>query len=279
MGCLEGKVAIVTGGTSGIGRAIANRYAREGAKVIVGSIDSSKFESEKKKNKNLSIEYIEIDVSIEENICSLIEHATDRYGCLDIMVNNAGISGPGGSVMQLDSDPVIRAFEVLFNGVLYGTKHASTVMIKKGSGNIVNIASITGLVTFINSSHVYSALKSAVIQLTKTTALELGPLGLRVNCICPGFIATPIFGRALNIPEDKLEKSVEIVEELFSTMQPIKRSGRPEDVSNAALWLVSDQADFVTGHALVVDGGASCGTGWDPSNNRFGILAKAMTNL
>jgi NAD(P)-dependent dehydrogenase (short-subunit alcohol dehydrogenase family) len=279
MGCLEGKVAIVTGGTSGIGRAIANRYAREGAKVIVGSIDSSKFESEKNKNKNLSIEYIEIDVSIEENICSLIEHTTDRYGCLDIMVNNAGISGPGGSVMQLDSDPVTRAFEVLFNGVLYGTKHASTVMIKNGSGNIVNIASITGLVTFINSSHVYSALKSAVIQLTKTTALELGPLGLRVNCICPGFIATPIFGRALNIPEDKLEKSVEIVEELFSTMQPIKRSGRPEDVSNAALWLVSDQADFVTGHALVVDGGASCGTGWDPSNNRFGILAKAMTNL
>jgi NAD(P)-dependent dehydrogenase (short-subunit alcohol dehydrogenase family) len=136
---------------------------------------------------------------------------------IDVLVNNAGISGPGGSVMQLDSDPVMRAFEVLFNGVLYGTKHASTVMIKKGSGNIVNIASITGLVTFINSSHVYSALKSAVIQLTKTSALELGPLGLRVNCICPGFIATPIFGRALNIPEDKLEKSVEIVEELFST--------------------------------------------------------------
>ena len=272
---MQDKIAVVTGGTSGIGRAIVQRFLRHGARVVVGSIDflggSCTFEGATDR-----VTCIQMDVSRENDVESLIALTIERHGRIDIMVNNAGISGVVGSIAELPADAVRHTGEVLFNGVFHGVKHASKPMIAHGSGTIINISSITGLTTYINASHIYSAFKAAVIQLTKTAALELGPRGIRINCICPGFIATPIFGKALKVPEEKLGKSVEAAKVVFRDLQPLRRSGLPEDIANAAYWLASAEASFVTGHALVVDGGASCGIGWNPADNRFARIAAAL---
>jgi NAD(P)-dependent dehydrogenase (short-subunit alcohol dehydrogenase family) len=273
---MENKVAVVTGGTSGIGQAIARRFLREGAQVIIGSIESNghgSFEDAKGRAT-----FITTDVSREDEVARLVALALDRHGRLDVMINNAGISGVAGGISELAGNDVRNTVDVLFNGVFYGMKHAAKPMTVNGEGTIINIASITGLATYINAAHIYSALKSAVIQLTKTVALELGPSGVRVNCICPGFIATPIFGRALGLKGAKLARSVEVVKTLFNDLQPIRRAGLPEDIANAAYWLASSEASFVTGHALVVDGGASCGVGWNPDESRFARLAAALAD-
>jgi NAD(P)-dependent dehydrogenase (short-subunit alcohol dehydrogenase family) len=216
------------------------------------------------------------DVALEADVERLVASTLERHGRLDVMVNNAGISGVAGGICDLPGAAVKDTTSVLFDGVFHGMKHAARAMVRAGRGSIINIASITGLATYINASHIYSALKAAVIQLTKTAALELGPKGIRVNCICPGFIATPIFGKALGYRDKKLALSVEAAKSVFKDLQPLRRCGLPEDIAHAARWLASEEASFVTGHALAVDGGASCGSGWDPGNSRFARLAAAV---
>ena len=270
---MKDQVAVVTGGTSGIGRAIVERFLREGACVVVGSLEpgAGDFPS-----GNERATFVRTDVRKENDVERLIGATLERHGRLDVMVNDAGVSGVGGSISELPGDGVRDTESVLFDGVVHGMKHAARAMMQKGAGSIINIASITGLATYINAAHLYSAMKAAVIQLTKTAALELGPRGIRVNCICPGYIATPIFGTALGYRDPRLALSVELCKTLFRDLQPIRRSGLPEDIANAAKWLASAEASFVTGHALVVDGGAACGVGWDPGASRLGRLAAAI---
>jgi NAD(P)-dependent dehydrogenase (short-subunit alcohol dehydrogenase family) len=273
MTCLQDKVVVITGGTSGIGRAIVRRCLDEGAWVVTGSIDSRGGGLPPDSDRLRSMR---MDVTREADVEALVGRAVALRGRVDVMVNNAGSSGVAGSIAEIDEAGFQATADVLFKGVFLGVKHAARAMLPRGSGAIVNIASIAGIATFINASHVYSAVKAAVVQLTKTAALELGPKGVRVNCICPGFIATPIFGKALGLPDEQLDMSVEVVGEIFADMQPIRRAGRPEDIAAAAVWLASEEASFVAGHALVVDGGASVGEGWNPGVNRFGRLAEAI---
>jgi NAD(P)-dependent dehydrogenase (short-subunit alcohol dehydrogenase family) len=268
---MKEQVVVVTGGTSGIGRAIAERFVLEGACVVIGSTEPASGDFP------FGIEgasFVLTDVRKENDVERLIAATLERHGRLDIMVNNAGVSGVAGNISELPGDGVRDTQEVLFNGVVHGMKHAAQAMLQNGSGSIINIASITGLATYMNAAHIYSAMKAAVIQLT--AALELGPRGIRVNCICPGYIATPIFGTHLGYQDEKRALSVEICKTLFRDLQPIRRSGLPEDIANAAKWLASTEASFVNGHALVVDGGASCGVGWDPGASRLGQLAAAI---
>ncbi|MDA8253986.1 MAG: SDR family NAD(P)-dependent oxidoreductase [Rhodospirillales bacterium] len=268
-------MAIVTGGTSGIGQAIAERLVREGATVVVGS-DGVVDGQHPAGILRGRVTFVRMDVSREEEVEALVTGTVRSHGQLDIMVNNAGISGVSGGISSISAEGFDRTIAVLLRGVFLGIKHASVPMVRQGAGSIISMASITGLATYISAAHVYSAAKAAVIHLTRTVALELGAKGVRVNCICPGYIATPIFGKALGVPAERLDESVRIVKDMLKDLQPIARSGVPEDIANAALWLASDESSFVTGHALVVDGGAACGTGWDPGASRIGRLAAAM---
>jgi len=260
VGKLDDRVVVVTGGASGIGEAIARLFVKEGARVVVADIQD---ELGQKLVERLgrSATFIHSDVSLEDNVKGMIDQTVDSYGHLDCVVNNAGMGGAEGEIESISVAAFDRAMAILLRGVFLGMKHAAPVMKRQGKGNIINISSIAGL-RGISQNHPYSAAKAAVIQLTRTVAMELAQYQIRVNCICPGMIVTSIFGKFKGMSNPDIESKKENLIRLFERAQPIQRAGLPEDVANAALWLAGDDSSFVTGHALVVDGGTSAGQVW-----------------
>ena len=250
---LEGRTAIVTGGASGIGAASVRLFHAEGARVIAADIQDAA-------GKALAEElgagalYQHADVTQEADVAALVARATHEWGRLDCLFNNAG---SGGVLVPIEDTPV-EAFDasvaLLLRGVFLGMKHAIPVMRRQRSGSIISTASVAG-VTGGLGPHVYSACKAAVIQLTRSAGLELGPEGIRVNCICPGGIVTPLITGALGGGPGILDG----VTRLFAQLQPIRRAGQPEDIARTALWLASDESSFVTAQAIVVDGGLTAG--------------------
>ena len=260
MGRLDDKVAIITGGASGIGEATTRLFISEGARVLIADIQDEKG---RRLGDELgeSAEYLHADVSREADVKAVVDHALERFGLLDCMFNNAGVSGPTGPIESVLVEGFDEAVGVLLRGVFLGIKHAAPVMKGQGSGSIINTASVAGVRTGYGN-HIYSSAKAAVIQLTRSVAMELGESGVRVNCICPGFIATPLIGRARGLSQADADRMVGEIEVAFENAQPLRRSGLPEDVAKAALWLASDDSNFVNGHALVVDGGVIGGRMW-----------------
>lgn len=254
---MDSKVAAVTGGANGIGKAIAELFVKEGARVVVSDIDD---ELGQKLVKNLgeNATYIHADVSLENDVKGMIDRAVETYGQLDCLVNNAGMGGVQGEIETVPVEDFDRSIAILLRGVFLGMKHATPVMKRQGGGNIINMASIAGL-RGISQNHPYSAAKAAVIQITRTVAMELAPHKIRVNSICPGSIVSSIFGASKGMSSAESIKTYENLSRLFEKAQPLLRAGVPEDIANAALWLASDDSSFVTGHALVVDGGMSAG--------------------
>jgi len=167
---------------------------------------------------------------------------------------------------------------VLLRSVFLGIKHAAPLMKRQGSGSIVSTASVAGMRTGFGP-HVYSAAKAAVIHLTHSVAMELGESGVRVNCICPGGIATPIFGKGYGLTTEAADRSVPLMKQALSQLQPLQRAGLPEDIANAVAWLASDESSFVNGHALVVDGGLIGGRLWSEGLQRREALQAAMRSL
>lgn len=269
------KTVAITGATSGIGLAIAQRHLREGDRVVIGDIRAD-MTAESLGLNPAHCRIMRVDVTKESDVEALVAAAVDTFGHLDVMVNNAGGGGVGGGPVEWNCDELPGTNGVLFNSVIYGIKHAARVMVPQGKGSIISTASIAGISTHINSGLVYSALKAAVVQITKVSALDLGAKGVRVNCICPGYIATPWFGRGIGVAPENLDDAVRAAEEAFVDLQPIRRAGKPEDIAAAAYWLSSEEASFVTGHALVVDGGASVGGDWDPESSRGGVVRRAL---
>ncbi len=254
---LEGKVAAITGGCSGIGRASVEHFVREGAQVVIGDIldeNGAQIDAE----FGDKVAYIHTDVSKEADIKAMVDLAVSKYGRLDCLFNNAGFGGESTPIAELTTEGFNDTVGVLLLGVMLGMKHAAPIMVAQGSGSIINTASIAGLGTGYGP-HIYSAAKAAVVHTSKTVAMELGPKNVRVNAICPGGIATAIFGRGLGLPSQLAEKSAEAVKKGLENWQPIKRTGEPSDIAEAAVYLASDASSFVTGHALVVDGGATLG--------------------
>lgn len=274
MGKLDGKVAVITGGASGIGRASVQLFIEEGAHVVFGDIQDDKgktFAEELGPNAS----YFHTNVRKESEIKAIIDFAVEKFGHLDIMFNNAGFGGVGGSIEETLTDAFDVTMEVLFRSVVLGMKHVAPVMKKQGSGVIISTASVAGLRTGFGP-HIYSALKAAIIHLTHTVAMELGEDGIRVNCICPGSIPTAIFGRGFGLPQDAAERLAELLKIPFANSQPIKRTGLPDDIAKAALWLVSDDSSFVNGHALVVDGGLIGGKLYSETIDTFNELTAIL---
>ncbi len=257
MGRLEGKVAVITGGSSGIGAATARLFAREGAGLVIADILDEQGQNLARELGKAAI-YQHANVIVEDEIQAAVNLAVEKFGKLDCMFNNAGVGGTGGPIEETDTEGFDMTVAILFKGVMLGMKHAARVMIPQGFGNIINTASVAGHKTGFGG-HTYSACKAAVIHLTRSVAMQLGEFGIRVNCVCPGGIVTPIFGRVLGLTQEEAEKTLEPIKTVFQNIQAIPRAGLPEDVAKAVLFLAGDESDFINGEALQVDGGIGRG--------------------
>ena len=254
MGRLEGKVAIVTGAASGIGRASVEKFVAEGARVVAADLQEEKGRALEAELGD-AVRFLPCDVARGDEVAALVQLAVDAFGGLDALFNNAGFGGVSGEIDATDlGSPYARTVDAMLKGPLLGMKHAVPAMKRRGGGSIVTTASVAGLMGGYGP-HVYSAVKAGVIGLTRSVARELGPFAIRANAICPGGIATPIFaGRAAQSAGGNVDHAA-VMRPLLARMQPIRRAGEPADIAGAACFLVSEEASFVTGQALVVDGG------------------------
>jgi NAD(P)-dependent dehydrogenase (short-subunit alcohol dehydrogenase family) len=270
MGKLDGKVAIITGATSGIGAESARLFAKEGARIVIGGRREHLAQQLAQELGSGAIP-IRMDVSRESDIAEAVDLTLRRFGRLDCLFNNAGLAGVLGPIAETPTDALDDTISVLLRSVVLGIKHAARAMQAQRSGTIINTASIAGFFTGY-APHIYSACKAGVIQLTRTVATELGEQGIRVNCICPGPIGTPIFGSAFGLPADQAETLAQKLKVVFETLQPIKRAGESLDVAKAAVWLASDDSAFINGQSIVVDGGLSLGQSWSGFQEYLGKL-------
>jgi NAD(P)-dependent dehydrogenase (short-subunit alcohol dehydrogenase family) len=253
MGQLDGKVAIVTGATSGIGERIAEMFVAEGARVVAaGRREAEGRALEAKCGSNMS--FIQTDVTDEASVKGMVDHAVTRFGRLDCLVNNAGSGSPMVSIAEVEAEHFSAVFNTNVRGVMFGMKHAAPIMIAQGSGSIITIASGSALRGGL-SGHIYSASKAAVIHLSRNVAAEISSSGVRVNSISPGGVVTGIFAKSAGLDGAAADQVLGVITDLFATVQPIPRAGVTDDIANAAVFLASDAASFITGQDLSVDGG------------------------
>lgn len=247
-GRLDGKIALVTGGGSGIGQATALAFAREGAKVVVADVLVEGSEETVKHIKDGGGEAVSVktDVAQAAEVEAMVKRAVDTYGRLDCAFNNAGIAGAAAKTADYTQAQWDRVIAINLTGVWLCMKYEIQQMVTQGSGAIVNTASVAGLVGF-RSGSAYVAAKHGVVGLTKTAALEYAKAGIRVNAVCPGVIRTPMFERGVQVDPR--------IEETMAAREPIGRLGKPEEIAEAVVWLCSEAASFVTGLPMAVDGG------------------------
>ena len=270
---LNGKVAIVTGGTSGIGQRMVEVFAEEGAKVVVAA---RRQEEGQGLEARLGVRFVRADVANEADVKMMVERTIAWFGRVDCLVNNAGVPAPMVSIVDIDVASIDLLMAVNVRGVLLGMKHVAPAMLAQGSGSIINVGSIAALRGGV-SGHVYSASKGAVLAATRGVAAELGEKGIRVNSITPGGVVTGIFGKAAGLEGAKADKAAEVAKDMFAQLQPIPRAGMPEDIARAAVFLASDASSFVNGHDFVVDGGHTCVTrGWSRSVAGRGEIIKRV---
>lgn len=250
-GKLQDKVALITGGSSGIGRATAMLFGQEGAKVVVADVATDAGQETLKMITDAggNASFVVANMASPADIENMVKVTVDQYGGVDILFNGAGVS-MFAKAADVDVEEFDRVININLRGVFLGCKHAIPVMQQRGGGAIVSIASSAGI-TPNQYVSVYAAAKAGVMQLTKAIAVEYGTDNIRANAICPGFIETPM--TSLIIPKDPEGRD-------YSHLWPLPTIGRPEDIAHAALYLSCDDSKFVTGTSLVVDGGWTIGT-------------------
>jgi NAD(P)-dependent dehydrogenase (short-subunit alcohol dehydrogenase family) len=277
MSRLEGRRTVITGAASGIGAETARLFVAEGASVVLADLELDRGE-------RLAAElgdrarFVEVDVAEEGAVERAIEESIGTFGGLDVIFNNAGNPGSIGRIEDIDMALFDRTVAIHLRGVFLGIRAAARVMRPQGHGSIINTASVAGLRANYGG-HDYSAAKAAIAHLTVTAANELGEDGVRVNAICPGGIATSIFGRGAGLDADAAESTVGVIEAVLSDVAPMKRSGQPIDIAEAALWLAGDASSFVTGQAIAVDGGLVTGPTYRTSRARTESLVGALVEV
>lgn len=255
---LAGKIALVTGAASGIGRAVARLFAAEGAKVLATDILDDRGATLAAERPD-AIAYRRCDVTKPAEIAAAVDAAVKTFGGLDIIVNNAGAPGTVAMVEDMDDDAWDFAHALLLRSVVMGTKHAVAAMRARGGGAVINMSSAAGLIVG-GTPAAYTTMKGAVIHFSKAAAIELAPDMIRVNAICPGVIATPIWGKVrADADLAQADQVAAMMAHAGAALQPLPRAGEVEDIAEACLYLASDSGRFVTGQALVVDGGITIG--------------------
>lgn len=249
---LKGKVAVVTGGTSGIGRRVVERFVAEGASVFFSGRRAALGEEV---SKATGAAFIKADVAIEADAARTIRRALDAHGRVDVLVNNAGGVMRGGRLETLPLEAFDNLMAVHVRGALAHLKHVSAAMRGQRSGSVINIGSVAGHRAGYSSSLGYGVAKAALIHLSRCAAMELGEDNVRVNSISPGGIATGIFGKAMGLEAAAAEASIEKIKGRLAQLQTIPRAGLPDDIAHAAVFLASDESGFVNGADLVIDGG------------------------
>jgi NAD(P)-dependent dehydrogenase (short-subunit alcohol dehydrogenase family) len=273
MGALDGKVAIVTGGSSGIGERIVELFVEQGAKVVVAA---RRQEEGAALEKRLGVRFIRADVSNECEVKTMVDQTVKWFGRVDCLVNNAGVPSPMVSITEIDVPTIDQLLAVNVRGVLLGIKHVAPVMLAQNAGSIINIGSIAGLRGGV-SGHIYSATKAAVQSITRSAGAELGEKGIRVNTISPGAIVTGIFAKNAGVEASKADRLTDVIKGAFATLQPIPRAGMPEDIAQAAVFLAGDGSSFINGQDIVVDGGMTSVTrGWSASATARGEMGRRL---
>jgi NAD(P)-dependent dehydrogenase (short-subunit alcohol dehydrogenase family) len=266
MSRLPGCRTVITGAASGIGEETARLFVAEGASVVLADVDRSRGE-QLAAELGEQARFVPVDVAVEGEIERAVEESLTTYGGLDCLFNNAGNPGSIGRIEEIDMALFDRTVAIHLRGVFLGIRAAARVMRPRGSGSIINTSSVAGLRANYGG-HDYSAAKAAIAHLTRTTANELGEDGVRVNAICPGGIATSIFGRGAGLDGDAAQSTVAVMEVALADVAPLRRSGMPVDIAECALWLASDASSFVNGQAIAVDGGLVTGPTYRTSRAR-----------
>jgi len=248
VGTLDAKVALVTGGSSGIGRAAALAFAREGARVVVSDIveEGGRETLDMIRKAGGEAIFVKVDVIRAEEVEAMVKRTVETYGRLDCAFNNAGVGGEIATIENSREEVWDRVLAINLKSVWLCMKYEVPQMLSQGGGAIVNTASVAGLIGF-PAQAAYVASKHGVIGLTKSAALDHARSGIRVNAICPGVIRTPMIGRRLDAKPNR--------EAAYIAMEPVGRLGEPQEIAEAVVWLCSDAASFVTGHSMAVDGG------------------------
>jgi len=242
----KNKTALVTGGSSGIGKATALAFAKRGAKVMIADRDENRETLQQIRDCGAEADFVKCDVSRAGDVKALVEKTIARFGGIDFAFNNAGVEGITAPVQDCTEENWDKTIGINLKGIWLCMKYEIPEMLKKGKGAIVNCSSVAGLVGFAGLP-AYVASKHGVIGLTKTSALECAKSGIRVNAVCPGVIKTPMIDRLTGNKKEAVDQ--------FTAMEPVGRFGLPEEIASAVIWLCSDEASFVTGHAMAVDGG------------------------
>jgi NAD(P)-dependent dehydrogenase (short-subunit alcohol dehydrogenase family) len=271
MGMLDGKVAIITGATSGIGRRTAQLFVEEGASVVFTG-------RRRPEGEALAHElggkgrFIAADATEEEDWERVVAETLAAHGRIDALFNNAGGPAPTGSIASIPVDGFDRAMALLVRSVMLGMKHVAPTMVRQRSGSIVNNGSVAAHLAGHSSSMVYSAAKAAVNQLSRCAAMELGEHGVRVNSVSPGAIATGIVAKALGVETGTADRLADRMKEVSAKLQPIPRAGLPDDIAQCVAWLASDRSTFINGIDIVVDGGMIGGRMYTPHQEALRAL-------
>ncbi len=242
----KNKVIIVTGGSFGIGKATAIAFAKQGAKIVIADWAENPETIAFIKDLGNDVMFIKCDVSRSDEVKSMVEKTIATFGRLDYAFNNAGIEGNTALTPDCTEDNWDKTIAINLKGVWLCMKYEIPEMLKQGKGVIINCSSVAGLVGF-EGLPAYVASKHGVVGLTKTAALECAKYGIRINAVCPGVIQTPMIDRLTGKKKEAIEQ--------YTALEPLGRFGQPEEIANAVLWLCSDEASFVTGHGMAVDGG------------------------
>ncbi len=274
MAQLDGKVAIITGGTSGIGARTAELFVEEGATVILAGRRNDAGEALAAR-LGPAASFVQTDVSKDADLEALINGTAERYGRLDVLFSNAGEGIPMTSIADLDMARFDQLFATLLRSVVLGMKLAAPIMMKQRAGSIINTGSVAAYRAGYGSQS-YSIAKAAVLHASKVVAAELSEYGVRVNSLSPGAIATGIFGKGAGIDPAVADRQTDVLTDALATFQPIPRAGLPDDIARGALYLASDASSFISGQDLLIDGGLLSGTRFSQSTAGRGEMLAAL---